>query len=192
VGIAKNFFKENTQMKTITLAFLCLALCLCGFAQTASTPTPQPAPTQPTSAFTDTTVSFGLTPVTLPSRVNTLAGAETDILLNVSANNVLGETSLISSSPFIGGRYIRLFPSVSKWIQNHSSFTGGQFQAGLTVSLGVVKADAPHYGERAGFVLNYAPAGNKTFGLGLDVEANNLPGVAHWIPSIAIAPTFHF
>jgi hypothetical protein len=170
--------------QTLTLAFLCLALTVSSHAQAATPP--------PTSAFADTTVSFGLTAVTLPSRVQTLSGAETDILLNLSTNNVIGETTLISSSPFIGGRYIRLFPSVSKWIQTHTVLTGGHFQAGFTASLGVVKASTPHYGERFGFVLNYAPAGSSSFGLGLDVEANNLPGISHWVPSIAVAPTFHF
>jgi hypothetical protein len=170
--------------KISTLGFLCLALTLAGFAQTSA-----PAPA---SAFADTTVTFGLTPVSLPSKVQTLSGVETDILLNISASNVLGETSLISTSPFIGGRYIRLFPSASKWIQTHTAFTGGHFQAGLTTSFGIVKASTPHYGERFGFVLNYAPAGSSTFGLGLDVEANNLPGIARWVPSIAVAPTFHF
>lgn len=170
--------------KTFMLAVLCLAVSLAGFAQTTT-----PAPT---SAFTDTTVTFGLTPVTLPSKVNTLSGAETDILLNLTSNNVIGESNLISTSPFLAGRYIRLFPSVSKWIQTHTAFSGGHFQAGLTTSFGIVKASTPHYGERFGFVLNYAPAGSSTFGLGLDVEANNLPGIARWVPSIAVAPTFHF
>lgn len=175
-------------MKTLALAFLCLALTAAGFGQTLpSAPTPAP-----TSAFTDTTVSFGLTAVTLPSKVQTLSGAETDILLNISTSNVIGETTIVSTSPFIGGRYIRLFPGVSKYIQAHSAFAGGHFQAGLTASFGVVKASTPHYGERIGFVLNYAPSGSSTFGLGLDVEANNLPGITTWRPSIAIAPTFHF
>jgi hypothetical protein len=174
-------------MKSLALVALCLALSLTAFAQTT---TPAPAPVA--SAFADTTVSFGLTAVTLPSRVTTLSGAETDILLNVSANNVLGESNLISGAPFLGGRYIRLFPSASKWIQEHSAFTGGHFQVGATTSFGVVKSSTPHYGERFGFVLNYAPEGSSTFGLGLDVEANNLPGIARWVPSIAIAPTFHF
>jgi hypothetical protein len=171
--------------QTLAVAFLCLTLSLAAFAQTTTS-------TAPVSAFADTTVTFGLTPITLPSKVQTLSGVETDILLNVSTNNVFGESNVISSQPFLAGRYIRLFPSVSKYLQNHTSFTGGHFQAGLTMSLGVVKAATPHYGERFGFVLNYAPAGSSSFGLGLDVEANNLPGIAHWVPSIAVAPTFHF
>lgn len=173
----------TSTMKSLTLATLCFVFCCAAVAQTAS---------PPASAFADTTVTFGLTAVTLPSRVTTLSGAETDILLNVSANNVLGESNLISGAPFLGGRYIRLFPSASKWIQEHTAFTGGHFQVGATTSFGVVKSSTPHYGERFGFVLNYAPEGSSTFGLGLDVEANNLPGIARWAPSIAIAPTFHF
>jgi hypothetical protein len=171
----------------IAHALLCLVMAVPAFAQTAA-----PAPPAAPSAFSDTTVTFGLTPVALPNNVKTLTGIETDVLLNVSTNNVFGETSLISSSPFIGGRYVRLLPGVSKWIQSHTSFVGGHFQAGVTTSLGVVKASSEHYGERVGFVLNYAPAGNSTFGLGVDVEENNFPGIEHWVPSIALAPTFHF
>jgi hypothetical protein len=144
------------------------------------------------SAFADTTYNFTLTPVTLPSLGTTLAGMETDVLINLTKNNNLGETTLISSSPFIGGRYERVFPSVATWLQTHTNFTGGNFQAGLTVSLGVVKADKERWGERAGVFLKYAPNGATNFNVGLDVEANNLPGIAHWQPSIAVGPNFRF
>lgn len=166
----------------IAVTLMCICVALSGFAQTAPPP----------SAFETTTLSFALSPITLPSTVSTLSGAETDLLMHFTPNNVFGATSLISSSTFVGGRYEHAFPSIANYLQNHTSLTGGNFQAGVTASLGVVKADKERWGERAGFFLKYAPSGATNFNLGIDVEWNNLPGIAHHIPSIAIGPNFRF
>src|ERR1700691_4299399 len=80
--------QEKMKMKALTLAVLCLALSVCAIAQT-----PAPAP----SAFQDTTVSFNLTPISLRGAKSTIGGAETDILLPVSTNNVFGETTIVDS-----------------------------------------------------------------------------------------------
>jgi len=146
----------------------------------------------PPSAFESTSISFNLTPITLPGQQQTLSGAETDALVHFTPNNIFGETTLISTSPFVGGRYERVFPSIANWLQNHTSLTGGNFQAGITMSLGVVKADKTHWGERAGIFLKYAPSGASNFNIGIDAEWNNLPGIAHHIPSIAVGPNFRF
>ena len=120
------------------------------------------------------------------------AGAETDTLFHFTANNSFGPSALISSSSFIGGRYERSFPSIATWLQNHTNLTGANFQAGLTVSAGVVKGTNNYWGERGGIFVHYAPAGSTSFSLGFDIEANNLPGISHWIPSIAISPSWNF
>lgn len=169
---------------------------LCVVALQACTPVPAPAQTTttttPPSAFESTTFNFALTPITLPGSGTTLSGAETDVMVNVSPNNAFGQTTLISSSPFIGGRYERTLPSVAKWIQNNTSLTGGNFQFALTASLGVVDASTHHYGESAGFVLKYAPSGATNFNVAADVEWANLPGIAHNIPKLSIGPNFRF
>jgi hypothetical protein len=170
-------------MKTLSIvAVVALLLSLACFAQTAPPP----------SAFSATTISFGLTPITLPRSGQTLSGMETDAMVHFSANNIFGETSLISSSPFVGGRYDRVFPSVANWLQNHTSLTGGNFQAYATVSLGVVLADKERWGERAGLGLKYAPGATENFNIGIEAQWNNFPGIAHHIPSIAIGPNFRF
>lgn len=165
-----------------------LTIFLLLFTALAIAQTPAPPPT----AFTDTTISFNLSPITLPGIGQTLSGAETDALVHFTPNNVFGETALISNQSFIGGRYERTFPSVANFLQNHTTLTGGNFQFGLTVSAGVVKADTNHWGERAGLFLKYAPNGSTNFNIGVDAEWNNLPGIAHNIPSIAIGPNFRF
>lgn len=148
---------------------------------------------QPQSPFADNTYSFGLTPVTLPGTGTTLAGAETDIMIHITENNTIGQTMLISTSPFIGGRYEHAFPAVAKWLQDHTALTGYNYQFYVTGSLGVVKgSDKSHWGERAGLGLKWAPAGTSNFDVAFEAQANNLPGISHWIPSVAISPQFRF
>jgi hypothetical protein len=164
---------------------LSLLILLSVMASSQTTPTPP-------SAFDSTSISFNLTPITLPSTVQTLSGAETDAMIHFTTNNMFGETTLISSATFVGGRYDHAFPSVANWLQNHTSLTGGNFQAYITTSLGVVKADKTRWGERAGIGLKYAPAGATNFNIGAEVQWNNLPGIAHHIPSVVIGPNFRF
>lgn len=165
------------------LAFLCLSLTLC-FAQT----TPTPA-----TPFSSTSVSFSLTPITLPSVGQTLAAAETDTLFHFTTNNLIGATVLVSSESFVGGRYNRVFPSVSTWLQNHTALQGNQFEVGLTLSGGVVEAAKVQWGGRGGVFINYAL--NGSWAMGFEAQANYLPGIitnGKWIPSFAIGPNFHF
>lgn len=168
-------------MKSILTAVAVLILAIASFAQTA-----------PTSVFEGSTVSFGLTPITLPRLGSTLTGAETDILVGITTNNIVGPTTIISSSPFVGGRYDRIFPSVGKWLQNHTALTGANFQAYATGSIGIVKASKEYWGERAGIGLRYAPAGAQNFSVAFEAQWNNFPGIAHNIPSLAVSPTFRF
>lgn len=168
-------------MKTLFTAVAVLLLSLVSFAQTA-----------PPSPFAETTYTFGLTPVTLPGGHQTLAGAESDVLINFSANNAVGPTTLISDSTFVGGRYDRTFPSIGKWIQNHTELTGFNFSAYATGSLGVVKGAESHWGERAGLGIRWAPNGASNFSVAFEAQANNLPGISHWIPSVVVSPQFRF
>lgn len=148
--------------------------------------------TPASNAFASTTYSFNLSPITLPGSSQTLSGAETDIMVHFTDNNIFGETTLISSAPFIGGRYERTFPVISDYLQNHTALTGGHFQVGVTVSLGVVKGDRSHWGERGGVFMKYAPNGSDNFNVGFEASWNNLPGIAHNIPSVVVGPNFRF
>ena len=170
-------------MKTLCIGIALLLLSVCALSQTTTTPP---------SVFDATTFSFGLTPLTLPSLGRTLSGMETDTMIHFTPNNIFGATTLISSSPFIGGRYERVIPSVGTYLENHTALTGANFQAYLTGSLGVVKAANNYWGERVGAGLKWAPAGSSSFDVAIDIEANNLPGIGHWIPSVAISPQFRF
>lgn len=167
-------------MKSLSLAVVVCLLSIASFAQA------------PPSAFASTTISFGLTPLSLPRSGQTLTGMETDALVHFTPNNIFGETTLISNSPFVGGRYDRVFPSVAKFLQNHTSLTGGNFEAYATVSLGVVLSDKERWGERAGIGLKYAPSGSDNFNIGVEAQWNNFPGIAHNIPSVAVGPNFRF
>lgn len=175
-------------MKYITLFVVLLSIAC--VAQTA----PPPAP----SAFQSTTVTFNLNQITLPGAKQSLAGAEIDAKLKITPNTQIGETSLVAADySFIGGRGDHVFPGFSKWLNNISPMLNGyQFQLGLTGSVGVVRvpigagANASHWGERAGFFLNYAVSGNT--GLAVEGQWCNFPGYAHTTYSVAFGPNFHF
>ena len=176
--------------RTVLLALLSVWLALPVFAQT-------PAPTPTPTAFSGTSFSFNLSPITLPNVGTTLAGAETDAMFNLTTNNIFGETALIGNSTFVGGRYDRVFPSIGKYLQDHTALTGGNFQAGLTTSLGVVKSAKSTWGGRVGVFARWAPAGSTSFSMAFEAQANYLPNYAgptspHWVPSIAIVPNFRF
>jgi hypothetical protein len=167
-------------------AIFIIAMCLVSMTAHAQTQTP-------VTPFQSTSISFGLSPVTLPGYGTTLAGAETDTLFHFTTNNVVGPTVLVSSSTFVGGRYNRIFPSVSTWLQNHTALTGNQYEVGFTLSGGVVESGKSQWGGRGGFFINYAL--NSTWAMGFEVQANYLPGIVgqgKWAPSIAVGPNFHF
>lgn len=176
-------------MKKWLLAFAMLtAVCV---AQTCTGSNCDFAP-----AFPTTSTQLTLSPITLPGLTNSVAGAETDVLISPSPMLALGETTLTSTSMvFAGGRFNYVIKPVSTWIQNHSpNLNGYQFQFGLTGSVGVVKPvgniGSPHWGERAGGFLNYAINGQ--WGAGVDIEWGNFPGVQHNTWTFAVGPNFHF
>ena len=171
-----------------TLALLAVFLALPVYGQT----------TTPPSAFATTSISFNLSPLTLPgTSQGTLSGAETDIMFPLTTNNHFGETTLIGESTFVGGRYDHVIPAVANYLQNHTALTGGNFQFAITSSLGVVKGVKASWGGRTGFSLKYAPAGSTSFDIGFEAQANYLPNYAglgsqHWVPSVALGPNFRF
>lgn len=173
-------------MKFVTLFVIAITILTSAFtfAQT------------PPSAFEGTTVTFNLTPISLPGAKQSVTGQETDILLSLTPNNQIGETTLINSSfIFAGGRYNRLFPKISNWLNNVSpNLNGMKFQFGLTGSLGVVKipgaVSSTHWGERAGVFTNYQIS--NSWALGFESQWDNFPGYAHNTYSIAFGPAFHF
>jgi hypothetical protein len=170
-----------------TMLLLTLVFVMCCAPAFAQTPAPSPTP------FSSASVSFGLTPIVVPGYGQTLAGAETDTLFSLTTNNLIGPTVLVSGSSFIGGRYNRVFPSVSTWLQKHTALTGTDFQVGFTASAGVVETGKSQWGGRGGFFVNYAL--NNTWAMGFEAQANYLPGIAtngKWAPSIAVGPNFHF
>lgn len=175
------------------LSILALFLAIPLFGQSCpSTPANCPA-------FQESTISIGLTPITLPSLGQTLAGAQTDTVFNLTTNNQLGATALISNSSYIGPRVNRILPSVSSWLQNHTALSGSQFQCGLTFSAGIVEASKKQWGGDGGFFCNYAPSGTSAWAVAFQGGAAYLPGItnadgghAKWIPKIAIGPQFKF
>jgi hypothetical protein len=169
-------------------AILALFLLAVSFASAQTATPPQ--------AFAETTITFNLTPISLPGASTSVGGAETDALIALTPNNHIGETTLIDSGfTFIGGRYNRTFPSISTWLNNLSpNINGYQFQFGLTSSVGVVRVpgalNPSHWGERAGAFINYQI--NGTWGVGLEGQWCNFPGYAHNTYSLAFGPNFHF
>jgi len=175
-------------MKVFLTVAITMLLAVPSFGQT----------TPPPSAFQTTTFSFNLSPITLPNLGSSISGFESDAMFPLTTNNRFGMSTLIGQSTLVGGRYDRVFPSVAKYLQNHTALTGGNFEAGVTSTLGVVKASTKNsWGGRAGFYLKYAPAGSTSFNVGIEAQANYLPRYAgdsspHWVPSVAIGPNFRF
>jgi len=170
-------------MKKILTLLILLSSAFC-FSQTAA------------STFPETTVSLSLSPISLPGNKSTLAGAETDVLINPSNTFALGPTSILGSSMvFTGGRVNVVIKPISTYIQNHSpNLNGYQFQFGVTSSVGVVKPVGSvgnvHWGERAGVFVNYAINGN--WGTAVDVQWGNFTGVQSNTWTLAFGPNFHF
>ena len=104
----------------IAIVMAVLVLAVAGFAQT-----PPPAP-QPQSPFQTQTVSINLAALHLPGIQNTVTGAESDIDLSLTPNNLLAQTAIVSSNySFIGGRYERQFAGAQKWLNNLSPSLNG-------------------------------------------------------------------
>jgi hypothetical protein len=176
---------------TMVIGFLILTMVLGCYAQT--TPTPTSTSTSTPTPFSSASVSFSLTPITLPNYGQTLPGVETDTLFHFTTYNLIGPTVLVSGNSFVGGRYNRIFPSVSTWLQNHTALTGSNYQVGFTLSGGVVETGKSEWGGRGGLFVNYAL--NGTWAMGFEAQANYLPGMfkqGKWGPSIAVGPNFHF
>lgn len=176
-------------VKAIAFVALALTLVIPVHAQTTSAPT----------AFPTSTVSFGLTPITLPSFGQTLSGAESDTMFNFTNYNQFGISTIVSSSTYIGPRYSRIFPSISTWLQNSTALQGNHYQVGLSFSGGVVEASKQQWGGDAGIFVNYAPNGSNTWGIAFDVAAAYLPGIVNadgghhkFIPKVSIGPAFKF
>lgn len=173
----------------LTYSILLMVLAVAVFAQAPPAPVPQ-------TPFSETSISFNLNPVTLPGGHSTLAAAESDIMWRVTTNNHVGPTTLIGSQglTFIGGRYEHVFPSVSNWVQEHTTFNGASFEAGVTASLGAVRSQngpaGGYWGQRAGVYLKYAMSGNVA--MAAEFQWNNFPGWQHNVPSVAFGPVFHF
>ena len=181
-------------MKYVTNFILaCLFVSYCvfgsfGVAQTNLPPTPQP----------QYTLTLTLSPINVPGVKNSVTGVETDPKFFLTPNNVVGPTTIVSPDfSFVGGRYDRVFPQVSKFINNLSpSLNGYNFTCGLTGSLGVVYSPngtggtQQHWGERAGGFCNYSF--NGTVSVGAEGQINNLVGYERWAPSLSIGPQFHF
>lgn len=177
------------------IKYLVTSLVLVGmmFAQTAPKTGPN---TDQVPAFPSTTTSINFNPITLPGVKSSVAGMQTDVLIAPSNTFQLGPSTLVNSDMvFAGGKGVYFIQAVSNWIQNHSTnLNGYQWQFGLTGTLGVVKpvgtVGTAHWGESAGVVVNYAV--NGTWGMGLDAEWINLPGVQHNGFKLGFGPNLHF
>lgn len=185
-------------MKKLILALLLVAFALSLNAQTTTGPNCSTTALN-CPAFNGNTMSFALTPVTLPSFGKTLSGAQTDELFSLTTNNQFGATFLVSSSTYVGVRYKRTLAGVSSWLQNHTALTGNHFQAGLSFSGGTVKASKTQWGADGSFFLNYAPNGSNNWAVAIDAGAGYFPGIvnaaggsAKFIPKLTIGPLFTF
>lgn len=138
-------------------------------------------------------VSFNLAQITLPGAGKSVAGAETDVILPFTTNNLIGMSTLVSADyNFIAGRYDRNFPSISKYLNNISpnlNFLNSEI--GVTGSVGVVHANTEsHWGERAG--VFWRQNINETWAMGFEAQWVNLPGYQHNTYSVAVGPSIHF
>jgi len=173
----------------ISLAAVCLA------QQPPQAPQPQAPPQaqQTKQATGDTiTVSFGLTPITLPNAPSSIAGAESDVVLPFTTNNWIGETSIVSSNySFVGGKYMRILPAVGKYMAAQNAMFANS-DIGLTASAGVVFVNGKkHWGSTAG--MFWLQNINDTWGMGFDAEAVRFPDVADkWTWKLAVGPQLKF
>jgi hypothetical protein len=168
----------------------CLALLILG--ATISLASAQTAP-QPATGDA-ITVSFGLSPISLPDAPSSIAGAETDVVLPFTTNNWIGETSIVSSSySFVGGKYQRIFPQIGTYLNNVSALNFLNSDIGLTASVGVVFVNGEkHWGTTAG--VFWMQNINSTWATTFDAEAVRFPYVANsaWTWKFAAGPNLKF
>ena len=93
-------------------------------------------------------VSCNAAPLSFVTMKQVTSGVETDMVLAISKTDGLGESTLVASSTFVGGRYEHSFPSISKWIDNNSALSGYNLKFGITLTPGLVKTSTVlHWGE---------------------------------------------
>ena len=174
-------------MKLFSKLFSCLGVLLLVSVCLGQTPAP-------TATGDSITVSFGLTPVTLPNAPSSIAGAESDIVIPFTTNNWIGETSIVSSTySFVGGKYMRVIPQLGTYLNNHSTLNFANSDLGLTGSAGVVFVNGgKHWGATAGvFWLQNI---NSSWAITFDAEAVRFPYVSTtaWTWKFATGPNFKF
>ena len=191
-ALGKTNIIRSYTMKLVSKFFSCLGVLLlvsvC-MGQTSVSMPPQPVATGDTI-----TVTFNLSPITLPDAPSSIAGAETDIILPFTTNNWIGETSIVSSNySFVGGKYMRIFPNLVKYLGKVSplNFTGSDI--GVTASGGVVFVNnTKHWGGTAG--VFWMQNINSTWAMTIDAEAVRFPYVSTeaWTWKMAVGPNIKF
>ncbi len=161
----------------------------------------QVAPSTPT--FAVQTFSASANALALPGNKETMAGTLTGFTVQITQNLYLRNTNFLApgsnGSGYFGGVDYTITP-FSKWLNNISpNLSGYNFQLQVTASAGVDRVTPPgsanvaqHYAFLAGGRLNYAIAGSKTFGLGIEVQYAKLPGIANNTAIVSVGPTIHF
>lgn len=179
------------------LATFVFFLCSAGLSF-AQTPAPEPTPS-PVSTFAISTSA-----ISLPGHNETLAGAETGVVLQVTPNVALRQTNFLSSGAQVNGYFGGVDYTIakfSKFIDNKSPYLAGyNFKLQVTASAGASRIANPttndviqHWAFLAGGRLSYAPKGSQTFSLAIEVQDLNTPGLAKRNNLVvALGPSLHF
>ncbi len=183
--------------KAAAVLILALGLGASG-ARAQSAATPPSSPTFPIQTFSATASA-----IALPGNRETTPGAITGFTLTVTQNFDLRNTNFVTTGAngtgYFGGVDYTIAP-FSKWLNKISpNLDGYNFQLQATASAGVDRVTplgttgiAEHYSFLAGGRLNYAIAGSRNFGLGVDVEYAKLPGIANNTVIVSVGPTIHW
>lgn len=170
-------------MKKFAIALVCL-LSAVAFAQTAP----------PT-----TTWNFTLSPVSVPGVGQTVAGTEGGVAVGLTPNVQLGETTIIAPGnnfQYFAGRGVYNLAGLANALNNHTAFSGLQFQFQPTVSAGVVRITGPvaaqHVGFTVGGIVNYRFGSSGTWALGAKVEYAKFPGLRNNAMIASFGPSLHF
>lgn len=131
-----------------------------------------------------TTWNFTLSPISVPGIGQTVAGTEGGVGVGLTPNLQLGETTIIApgnSFQYFAGRGIYNVAALANALNNHTAFSGLQFQFQPTVSAGVVRITQPtavqHFGFTAGGIVNYRFGTSGTWALGAKIEYAKFPGL---------------
>jgi hypothetical protein len=171
------------------LAMLCLFCAIDSFGQSL--------PVGSTSTFT-----MSSTAVSLPGGKSTVAGTDTQMLLNITPSFSLRDSNFISpignGFQYFGGGFRYNLNNLSKNLNNMSTTLNGfRFQFYFTGTVGVDRVTVSnttkqHYGTTIGGGVSYALTSTGTWQLGAEVEYAKFPGLNNNTAIVKLGPSIHF